>query len=306
MICFGRNNLALTVYVPYDCKNSCHFCSSKRSYKTHLPSISNVKYQMKRVFGKYNYPIKDVVFTGGEPMANIEVLRELIDLVPSGCNIYINTTFTNKNLLEFVHLVNSCDQIEGVNISRHLESYEEDRSFLCDIASDEKIELIHKSVRINCVVKDQDLSKVIERWKGTRAQLYFRKDYNIEQDAAGLHNPYSEVSKMLIDLGFSYKSHTQCNVCDTTVFERDGQIVAYHKGLKNSSIERGDSLEVNDLIIDQSGLFSYDWSTVNMQLLADMENQYERTVSREKLLERCFNEGIFNNYPSCGSGVYRC
>ena len=282
---FGRENLALTVFVPYDCRNKCPFCSSKETYMTHRPSMDNVKYQLKRVLTEFDYPIKDVVFTGGEPMADVDGLKELIDLVPSQYNIYINTTFTNRNIDEFVAFINECSKIKGINISRHSETYEQDCALLCDIATDDKISMIQKPVRINCVVKNQDISKVIERWNGTGVHLYFRKDFNIEQDFTELHNPYDELTMKLIAGGFTFKSHTQCNVCDTTIFEKNGQIVAYHKGQKNSSIQTGEHLEINDLIIDQTGVFTFDWGKNDLRIISELEQKHKTSqqIAMDKL-----------------------
>ena len=272
---FGRENLALTVFVPYDCRNKCPFCSSKETYGTHRPSVDNVKYQLKRVLTEFNYPIKDVVFTGGEPMEDVGGLKELIDLVPPQYNIYINTTFTNRNIDEFVGFVNECPKIKGINISRHSETYEQDCALLCDIATDDKISTIQKPVRINCVVRNQNILKVIERWNGTGVHLYFRKDFNIEQDSTELHNPYDELTMKLVATGFSFKSHTQCNVCDTIIFEKDGQIVAYHKGQKNSSIQTQEHLEINDLIIDQTGAFTFDWGKNDLRIISELEQKHK-------------------------------
>ena len=295
-ITFGRENLALTVFVPFDCTNNCPFCTSKEVYRMHKPSMHNVKYQLKRFFEKYNYPIKDVVFTGGEPMADVAGLRELIDLVPSKYNIYINTTFTKRNLQGFVNLVNGCDKIKGVNISRHTETYEQDCALLCDIATDEQINMFKKSVRINCVVSNQDIAQVIARWKGTKARLYFRKNFNIEQDFTELHNPYDELTLKLLTIGFKFRSHTQCNVCDTTVFEKEGQIVAYHKGLKNSSILSGEYLEINDLIIDQTGTFTFDWGVKNLEIISELEVKHKK----EHLTKFCFEAPVYHNRVYCG------
>ena len=302
---FGRDNLALTIFVPYDCRNKCPFCSSKETYRTHRPSMDNVKYQLKRVLTEFDYPIKDVVFTGGEPMADIDGLKELIDLVPSQYNIYINTTFTNRNIDEFVGFVNECSKIKGINISRHSETHEQDCALLCDIATDDKIAMIQKPVRINCVVKNQDISKVIERWNGTGVHLYFRKDFNIEQDFVELHNPYDELTMKLIEGGFTFKSHTQCNVCDTTVFEKDGQIVAYHKGQKNSSIQIGEILEINDLIIDQTGAFTFDWGKNDLRIIAELEQKHK--ISLQTVVEKLKNafrieptHTVYHSHYSCG------
>lgn len=272
---FGRDNLALTIFVPYDCANNCRFCTSKETYRTCRPSIKNVKYQIKRILTEHAFPIKDVVFTGGEPMSDVSGLKDLLDLIPSKYNVYINTTLIKRNFEEFVDFVNGCEKIKGVNISRHCETYEQDASFLADIATDEMIKLIKKPVRINCVVGNQNISKVVERWNQLGVHLYFRKDFNIEQDFVELHNPYDALTMKLISDGFSFISHTQCNVCDTTVFEKDGQIVAYHKGQKNSSIRIGQYLEINDLIIDQSGSFTFDWGTNDLMIVNELENKYK-------------------------------
>ena len=308
---FGRDNLALTIFVPYDCKNKCPFCSSKETYQTHKPSMDNVKFQLKRVLEEFDYPIKDVVFTGGEPMADVDGLRELIELVPPKYNIYINTTFTKKNLHEFVDLVNGCKKIKGVNISRRTATYEHDCAMLYDIASDECISMIKKPVRINCVVRSQDISAVINRWSGTGIHLYFRKDFNIEQDSTELHNPYDELTLKLITNGFKFKAHTQCNVCDTTVFEKNGQCVAYHKGQKNSSIRVGEDLEINDLIIDQTGVLKFDWDENDLRTIYELERKFYK--ARNKLRETFSREPVYRpgrgyrlgcgavaTVPSCG------
>lgn len=288
---FGRDNLALTIFVPYDCKNKCPFCISKENYKTHKPSMRNVKHQLKRVLNEYSYPIKDIVFTGGEPMSDIDGLRDLVDLIPEKYNVYINTTLTKRNLQNFVDFVNGCKKIKGVNISRHSETYEQDCALLCDIAEDKQIEMIKKPVRINCVVKNQDIPKIIARWKGLNVDLYFRKDFNTEQSFTELHDPYDELTMKLIAEQFSFKSHTQCNVCDTIVFEKDGQIVAYHKGQKKSSIKVGFILEINDLIIDQTGTFTFDWDENDLEIVSELEKKYKKN-SQSAIIYR----------GSCGGG----
>ena len=174
---------------------------------------------------------------------------------------------------------------------------------LCDIATDDKIAMIQKPVRINCVVKNQNISKVIERWNGTGVHLYFRKDFNIEQDFTELHNPYDELTMKLIADGFGFKSHTQCNVCDTTIFEKDGQIVAYHKGQKNSSIQVGEHLEINDLIIDQTGAFTFDWGKNDLRIIYELEQKHLKSLqSAIEKLRNAFR--IEPTYTVCQSNNY--
>lgn len=280
---FGRENLALTIFVPFDCHNNCAFCTSKQTYKTDPPNVELVKAGVRSFFKDYRFPIKDVVFTGGEPMADIDILFELIDMIPSKYNVYINTTFTNKNLDDFVDLVNHCKKIKGVNISRHSETYEDDCRIFCNIAPDESIKRITKPVRINCVVGEQDIERVVSRWAYTGVELCFREDYTkFQNDENHLHDPYGEVPIKLLQMGYQFHSHVQCNVCDTTRFIKEGNIVSFHKGKHHSSILRQYELEINDLIIKQSGQFAYDWGECSFITTLELLKKFEN----KKLIDR--------------------
>lgn len=272
----GRENLALTIFVPYDCKNNCKFCRSKESYKLNKPSIDNVVFQVKRFFENFNYPIKDVVLTGGEPMYNITALKDLVKIVPRKYDIYINTTFVNRNLNSFIDFVNETENIKGVNISRHSESFEKDKKIFCDIAEDEEILLFEKPVRINCVLQCQNIEKVIERWRNKGVEVSFRKDFRIDLTDRELHNPYDEIALKINSLGYKFIKHRYCNVCDTMYFEKDGNIISYHKGKQNSSIRKGTELEINDLIIKQDGFFTYDWEAADLETICEIERQFNK------------------------------
>ena len=304
----GRSNLALTIFVPFDCKNNCKFCTSKENYKINKPSVDNVRFQVKRFFKDFDYPITDVVFTGGEPMQSITVLKDLIKLIPSQYNIYINTTLINKNLNSFIDLVNKTEKIKGVNISRHGESYEDDKKVFCDIAEDEKIALFEKPIRINCVLQGQDIKKVIDRWDGKGFELSFRKDFRIEQNDVELHNPYDETALAIISLGYKFAKHTFCKVCDTTTFEKNGNIVSYHKGKQSSSIKNESGLEINDFIIKQNGFLTYDWEADDIETIDAIEKQFRVLIRPLFPLPSYFN-GCGMSQPihycggsSCGGG----
>ena len=297
---FGRNNLALTVFVPYDCPNHCPFCTSKPLYAG--ANAKNVEYQLKRVLGEFRYPIKDVVFTGGEPMADVGHLAKLIDTVPGRYNVYINTCLTEDHLYDFVALVNKCDKIKGVNVSRHGESYGEDRKLLHGIAGDDAVRLFKKPVRINCVVCDQNIDAVIERWQGTNVNLCFRKDYRIPQTQTELHNLYEPFMLDLVARGFRYYNHVQCNVCDTTRFEHDGFMVTYHKGLQHSSILTGDVLELNDIIINPDGHVAYDWDGCDLELMNELEAQMGMGVRYHMANRHTYNHSVCGG-GGCYSGV---
>lgn len=263
---FGRENLALTVFVPYDCKNACPFCTSKESYASIRPDVERVKNNMMILLPDYARSIREVVFTGGEPMEDMNILRELVSIVPKAYDIYINTTLTNANLDDFINFVNNIDNIKGVNISRHCETYEEDCRMLHDIAPDEAIDRIHVSVRINCVVHDQNIERVVNRWKGRKVTLNFRKDYTEPANERTLHDPYDDTPIMLARMGCKYVMKTSCNVCDTTEFHLDNFSIRYHKGLARSSVVYDDHIEINDVIIDQSGRIMYDWEECDTRI----------------------------------------
>ena len=75
----GRNNLAATIYVPYDCGNNCSFCTSKQMYKNLEPNLELLWKNLKLI--NRTSSIQDVVLTGGEPFANLEVLQQIIDKI---------------------------------------------------------------------------------------------------------------------------------------------------------------------------------------------------------------------------------
>ena len=275
----GRNNLALTIFVPFDCSNNCYFCTSKAGYKTNPANLRKVKEAICEFFTDYRFPITDVVFTGGEPMENIPVLKELIDLIPSDKNVFINTSFINKNVIDFCNLVNNEDKIKGISISRHGDTYEEDYKLLRNICPDVFVTLFTKPVRINCVVgnliKEEQISKIIERWKKLRVLLSFRKDFTTVKTDLDLHNPYDYVPRELIRLGYTYEGHTQCNVCDTTRFRWcANSYVQYHKGFEHTALEKDGTLEINDLIIFQDGRFAYDWSDCREEVVEELRAMY--------------------------------
>lgn len=324
----GRDNFALTVMVPYDCGNNCAFCTAKDIYHSIVKGldtcINDVKFQMERTLHEFSYPIKDVVFTGGEPTADLEVLRELIDIVPADKNIYINTTLPPRNFCEFCDLVNDDPKIKGVNISRHTPSINEDCKFYeCAIVGDDLLNRINKPIRINCVLTDeyeQDWKKIVDRWVSIRKDvnpnisLCFRENFAaLTLDAKvlqreNLHNPYTT---FLADLGKGYLfvDHTQCNVCDTTRFMTPGGlVVAYHRGLEKSSVlsPDGNMLEVNDLVIFPDGMIGYDWKGISLKTMHECEIWFSH---RNGLLNKLFDfNEIVSTQPvySCGGGGSGC
>ena len=81
----------VTVFVPYDCNNHCPFCINKQEYE-HPEGFSLEKIcESIRVMDAIT-PRCDFVFTGGEPMANLDSLQVMLDCVPTTHRVYFNTT----------------------------------------------------------------------------------------------------------------------------------------------------------------------------------------------------------------------
>ena len=81
----------VTVFVPYDCDNHCPFCINKQEYENCEGfSAEKICAGIDRLHAIT--PRCDFVFTGGEPLANPAVLQQLLDHVPEGHRVFINTT----------------------------------------------------------------------------------------------------------------------------------------------------------------------------------------------------------------------
>ena len=116
----------VTVFVPYDCKNNCPFCVNKEEYADctgfSLEAIKKSMETMDRLT-----PYCDFVFTGGEPLANLESLQQMLDKVSLTHKVYINTTLpvsqtqTEEEILAF--LERNKQKITCLNISRHMQHF---------------------------------------------------------------------------------------------------------------------------------------------------------------------------------------
>ena len=83
----GRNDFSLTVYVPWDCNNKCKFCSSKSDYSLINCDFDKVLEQLKRI---RNSKISTVVFTGGEPLNNLELSLIVLSASSTICVVLSN------------------------------------------------------------------------------------------------------------------------------------------------------------------------------------------------------------------------
>lgn len=74
----GRSNLACTIFVPYDCKNNCPFCTSKSMYR-------DIQFDLERILERIKLvnacnAVTEYVITGGEPIANLDILKQIVSV----------------------------------------------------------------------------------------------------------------------------------------------------------------------------------------------------------------------------------
>ncbi len=278
----------VTVFVPYDCRNNCPFCINKQEYADmsgfSLEKICKSIERMDKIT-----PYCDFVFSGGEPMANLESLQVMLDKIPTTHRVFINTTLpvypgeTPEDIIEFLGKNNK--KITCINISRHMQKYVEE-------SPDELIARLPLRRRINCVLykkyPSEKLPGFVERWKGKGVSVQFRYDYT---DTTPLSLYREEDDHILHDLKkyFIYKGLDGCRMRNGYHFEHDGMEITYHKTLPYSTIvetdENGKTFDIlYDIIIKQNGDLHSDWTGVPL----DVE-RYEHVVfepNDQKWIER--------------------
>ena len=138
----------VTVFVPYDCTNNCPFCINTQEYKDKsgfsVEKICKSIRKLHRVTPKF-----DFVFTGGEPLSNLDGLQVMMDCIPKGHRVFINTTmpvsehFPEEAIIEFTK--KNQKKITCINVSRHMVHYVEE-------SNDELLSRLYVPVRVNCVL----------------------------------------------------------------------------------------------------------------------------------------------------------
>jgi len=273
----GRTNLAVTIFVPYDCPNHCPFCNSKKEYKNKenfsmekiIESVNNVV---------YHNGVKDIVITGGEPFADLEQLQILLDTLKPAVlgyhkNLFINTTLPidaedEEKVLEFIYKNDSL--IKGLNISRHI-------GFKTNNENNNLVKKLSRSrlkIRINSVLyKDEysveEINNFINEYTPICDQISFRADYRkikTQDDLREIENN-SFVSKLFNMRNLFYLSSGGCMVCNNDDFiTKDNKIISYHRGMENSLIKKGCYTIINDIVIKQDGKIVIDWDKEELNL----------------------------------------
>ena len=260
----------VTVFVPYDCNNHCPFCINKQEYEDCTGFSLEAILRSIRTMDEIT-PACDFVFTGGEPLANLDALQQMLDAIPPTHKIYINTTFpvqqqhSAEEMIAFTE--KNKDKITCMNISRHLVKYVEE-------SPDEVIGRIACRTRINCVLYKQypadKLPAYVERFLPYGIPIQFRYDYT----ATTPENLYDEKDdRILADLRrmFTYKGLDGCRMRNGFHFEYKGLHLTYHKTLPYSTIvetgEDGVTYDIlYDILIKQNGDIHSDWTGVMLDV----------------------------------------
>lgn len=267
-----------TVFVPYDCNNNCPFCVNKKEYAdTSNFSLEKILNSIKLVDSIT--PKCDFVFTGGEPLANLESLQKMLDMIPRTHNIYINTTFpvqaniSEDTILDFVE--QNKQKISCINISRHMHPYVEE-------SPDELVAKIPTKTRINCVLYknyngDDRLYDFATRFGKYQIPIQFRYDYT----ETTLDNLYEmDNDPILQDLmkHFTYIGLDGCRMRNGFHFKyfvekyNKWERLTYHKTLPYSTIVEKDEKDgivydiLYDIIIKQNGDLHSDWTGVPLDI----------------------------------------
>lgn len=272
----GRNNLAVTIFVPYNCPNNCPFCTSKKDYE------NNKDFSMEEIiksFRKVAYKpfVKDIVITGGEPFADLKQLDYLLNEVSGavlnyGKNLYINTTLPctsdeqREEILQFLYRHQKV--ISGLNISRHMnfKTKYEDFKLLEDIYNTVKVKIRINSVLFGKVYPSK-VKSFINEYVPVCDGISFRADYTKIKTQDDLRNIDKDE---FVDILFNmeelyYLGSGGCMVCNNDDFIYKNKTISYHRGMENSLITKGDYKIINDIVIKQNGKTVLDWKDEEVQ-----------------------------------------
>lgn len=252
----GRSNLSCTIFVPWDCKNHCKFCTSKQMYKQRTCDMDAIISQIKKL--NDNPLIEEFVFTGGEPLADVEKLAQLVDVCEKP--VFVNTTFpVNDDIDEVIEYINNSDKIRGINISRHMH-----QQFYEKIMTPDMFFLIKKPIKLNVVLSKEfnieEFRNFIVPYKNSEdLAICIRADYrNITKD--NLKNRDEVFEKLILE--YEYEHSGGCMVCNDDIFWDDDLRIHYHRGMEHSKVVYGNKVFVNDILITIDGQIYDDWDLV--------------------------------------------
>ena len=271
-----QGGATVTVFVPYDCGNRCPFCINKQEYEN-TAGFSAEKICRSIELLDAITPECDFVFTGGEPLADLTVLGKMLDLIPAGHRVFINTTLPvmqRHSAGEVVDFLNAnSGKITCVNVSRHLRKYVAE-------GSDALFGQLKTPVRINCVLYgscgEDELRDFLSRFRALGLPVQFRSDYTVTTP----ENLYDEVGDpiyRLLSAVFPCTGASGCRIRCNYSFGGGDPEVSYHKTLPYSTVavSRGGTEydALYDVVIKQNGDIHSDWTGTPL----DVE-KYRRVV----------------------------
>ena len=260
----------VTVFVPYDCQNNCPFCVNKQEY-ANCSGFSVEKIIESIGIVNSITPECDVVFTGGEPFANLNSLQRMLDAVPGTHKVYINTTFpvqpgcSAEEMLAFTE--KNKDKITCINVSRHVDPYVEE-------SPDEIVGKIATPKRINCVLyrdyPSDKLKDFAERWRKYNIPIQFRYDYT-ETTPENLYEEENDPILQDLRRQFTYMGLDGCRMRNGFHFLFRDLHMTYHKTLPYSTIVETDENGITydilyDILIKQTGELHSDWTGVPLDV----------------------------------------
>ena len=253
----------VTVFVPYDCGNHCPFCINKKEYEDtsdfSLEKICDSIRMMDAIT-----PDCDFVFTGGEPLANLESLQIMLDCIPTTHRVFINTTLpvmknhTEDEVVEFLN--RNRDKLTCINVSRHLFHFVEE-------GDDAIFGRLEVPTRVNCVLfgdhSPERLLTFIRRFGVYNVPIQFRSDYTKTTP----ENLYDESDDSILADLRSILTPTileGCRIRCNYEFLDGDHVISYHKTLPYSTItetgEDGVTYDIlYDILIKQTGELHSDW-----------------------------------------------
>ena len=273
-----RNIHYLRLSITDLCNLRCRYCMPDGVEKLEREAVLTYEEFLRLAALFARCGVDTVRVTGGEPLADLNALQQMLDAIPATHKIYINTTFPAQTHTSFEEMLafteRNKDKITCMNISRHLQHYVEE-------SPDQVLGKIACPTRINCVLyKNYPAAKLVdyvERFLPYRIPIQFRYDYT-ETTPENLYE--EEHDKILQDLKrlFTYKGLDGCRMRNGFHFEYKGLHMTYHKTLPYSTIEEkgpdGVTYDIlYDILIKQNGEIHSDWTGVKMDVDA-----YRRVV----------------------------
>ena len=126
-VLWGRTERPLTVFVPWDCGHHCPFCTTKKEYiekysADRLDEFFGLQKDALRRILPIGF-VDEIVLTGGEPLADIPRLKELIGVIRDMCGfsgrLHVNTSLNfdeEKTAAAYDFLCEKEHGLDGIHI----------------------------------------------------------------------------------------------------------------------------------------------------------------------------------------------